>query len=392
MEQSFNNLFQKVGLLVQQVEDERKESQQRGERFNIFQICRIDHYELQHSAIIAEMIDPKGSHGQGELYLKLFMMEYGTKLSIDDIEYDKVEVRREVWTEAHDGRMDIFIEYNGHPLVIIENKLFAKDQSIQLIKYKKDADIKINKSQKTNQEFEYEIVYLSLDGKKASDDSSNGVDYFQMSYSKNIVDWLTQCIGHSARIPLVRETLIQYQNHIKQITNQNMEKDQKDKLLEILSQHPVEYEAILQIDHNEYLKYAYVNYVEGKFRLFASENNLIYKVDGLWERNKEKGFYFRQPNWNHAAIWFFSEASGFKDFYYGVSNYCGEKLGYPSFKLDCMEDDCTEYWPYGTSWMEYDNWDSRVSKAMVTGEFAESVIKSVLAVLEEINTRGLRMD
>lgn len=73
-------------------------------------------------------------------------------------------------------------------------------------------------------------------------------------------------------------------------------------------------------------------------------------------------------------------------------NYCGEKLGYPSFKLDCMEYDCTEYCPYGTSWMEYDNWDSRVSKAMVTGEFAESVIKSVLAVLEEINTRGLRMD
>lgn len=390
MEQSFNNLFQKVGLLVQQIEDERKESQQRGERFNIFQVCGIDHYELQHSAIIAEMIDPKGSHGQGELFLKLFMQAYGSKLTLEDIEYDKVEVRREEWTEVHDGRMDIFIEYNGLPLVIIENKLFAKDQSVQLLKYKNDADTKINKTQKTNQK--YEIVYLSLDGKRASDDSGDGVDYIQMSYSKNIVDWLTLCIEHSARIPLVRETLIQYQNHVKQITNQNMEKEQKNKLFEILSQHPAESAAILQIDHNEYLKYVYVNYVEVKFRSFASVNNLIYKVDGLWEKNKEKGFYFRQPNWNHAAIWFYSDASGFKDFYYGVSNYCGEKLGYPSIKLNCLSDGCTEYWPYGWSWMKYNNWDSRVSKAMITGEFAESVIESVLAVLEEINTRGLRMD
>ena len=82
MEQ-IESLLKKVGLLVKQEEDERKASELRGEQFNIFKVCGIDHYELQHSAIIAELLNPQGSHGQGALYLKLFMQVYGSKLPID---------------------------------------------------------------------------------------------------------------------------------------------------------------------------------------------------------------------------------------------------------------------------------------------------------------------
>ena len=34
-----------------------------GSRFNIFSVCGVNHYENTHSAIIAEFLNPKGTHG-----------------------------------------------------------------------------------------------------------------------------------------------------------------------------------------------------------------------------------------------------------------------------------------------------------------------------------------
>jgi len=34
-----------------------------GGRFNLFRIFGVDHYENTHSAIIAELLNPKGTHG-----------------------------------------------------------------------------------------------------------------------------------------------------------------------------------------------------------------------------------------------------------------------------------------------------------------------------------------
>ena len=205
MEQ-YKQLFKAVSQIVQQAKVAKEESRLRGEQFNIFKVCGIDHYELQHSAIIAELLNPQGSHGQGCLYLKLFMETYGSRLSVTNFNSKDIKVMSEEWTTEYDGRMDICINYKDVPFVIIENKLYASDQSIQLRRYDKDAQQRGAK--------EYEIVYLTLDGKYASEDSGKGVAYIRMSYSKDIIRWLDLCIEHSSRIPLVRETLIQYQNQL----------------------------------------------------------------------------------------------------------------------------------------------------------------------------------
>ena len=45
----------------------------KGEKFNIFRVCGVDHYETTHSAILAEFLNPKGGHGKETKYLHLFL-------------------------------------------------------------------------------------------------------------------------------------------------------------------------------------------------------------------------------------------------------------------------------------------------------------------------------
>lgn len=41
--------------------------------FNVFHLCQVDHYETMHSRIIAEFLNPQGSHGMGDVFLSEFL-------------------------------------------------------------------------------------------------------------------------------------------------------------------------------------------------------------------------------------------------------------------------------------------------------------------------------
>ena len=71
----------------------------RGERFNIFDILHVGHYEVRtHSPILAEFLNPQGSHGQGAVFLKSFLKEI---LDIPDTDFDAESAR--VATEVYIG-------------------------------------------------------------------------------------------------------------------------------------------------------------------------------------------------------------------------------------------------------------------------------------------------
>lgn len=389
MEQ-YEKLFESVSQLLNKVEVAKEESRLRGERFNIFKVCGIDHYELQHSSIIAEMIDPKGSHGQGCLYLNLFMETYGSKLCFGNLKPEDISVKKEERSYGengeYNGRMDIYVDYKGIPLLIIENKLYAKDQSIQLKKYDREA---IHRNAK---EGEYEIVYLTLDGKDASNDSGAGVHYIKMSYSKDIVKWLDLCIEKSSRIPIVRETLVQYQNHVKQLTHQDMEKKDKEKMFELMSNYP---EAIAEIIHNkwQYIEYVYKERVQKEFLAFANNHNLLYKENNLWGDGCG-GFFFHKLEWKHYAviIWRDTWSSGF---YIGVSWYGDrpqDKDILENNKLSCLTNNAIDYWPYGYAYLDkYRYWDEYTAVDMINGEFTRAITDYVVKIINEIEDKGLQM-
>ena len=61
--ENLQNLLNSVNAILREEKIKKEESLRRGERFNVFQICGVDHYEVKHSAIIAKILDPNGNHG-----------------------------------------------------------------------------------------------------------------------------------------------------------------------------------------------------------------------------------------------------------------------------------------------------------------------------------------
>jgi len=196
-----------------------------GENFNIFSILDIESDEVKtHSKFIYELLNPKGSHGSGDLFIQLFL----DKLPKIE-EYGKViNIVREYTTETV-RRIDFLIETEKY-LIGIEMKIYAGDQESQLSDYSKTIKNMGKRKNKTSV-----LYYLTLFGDDADDKSikslKSGKDYHLLSFSNHIYNWIEKCIEKSATKPIVREALVQYLNLIKKLTNKishNMEKEMKE--------------------------------------------------------------------------------------------------------------------------------------------------------------------
>lgn len=254
-----------------------------GGLFNMFAICGVNHYENTHSAIIAELLNPKGSHGLKHKLLDTFIQSLDPYFSIPNFNSETAKVYREYSTPQ--GRIDVFIEDDNNNAIIIENKIYAEDQDRQLIRYDTYA-----KDTKQN----YQILYLSLYGEDASEQSSAGITYLPIAHGKEIIDWLEQCVTIASRFPIVRETIIQYINHLKQLTGQDMDAKNKEEIVAVLSK--IEnLKAAQAIAQNYAATFDYLaeKYVNPLMEEFAKENGLEYKYITSEE------YYIRFELFNH---------------------------------------------------------------------------------------------
>ena len=116
-------------------EIERELDRRLAQRFNVFDYVRTD--ELGLSRVIANLLDPHGSHGQGSLFLRLMPAVrklVGTGGVPDDDEIS-VELERVITAQR---RIDVSVEMwiNGQPYCLaIENKPYAGDQEDQVKDY-----------------------------------------------------------------------------------------------------------------------------------------------------------------------------------------------------------------------------------------------------------------
>jgi hypothetical protein len=378
MEKELNKFLNEVNVILQQEKIKKEESLKRGERFNMFETLGVAHYEVTHSSILASFLNPKELHGQGDMFLKLFFSTIGDETGLDT-------ANSNVYTEFsnEEGRIDILIEDNNNKAVIIENKIYAGDQDAQLIRYNRFANNKYKKG--------FSIYYLTLAGDEASEKSAKTVQYKCISYAQDIINWLEQCIKESATTPMIRETLVQYKNHIKQLTNQDMEAINKEKLMEVMVANSEAVAAICNTQ-NEYKQYVYLTIVKPKFEEYCQKNHLLFEDSNLFEGSGERGFFFRKEEWKSAAIWFYTERAGEKDFYWGVSNYEGDALKVEKIQLDCISGPITDYWPYGYKYLsQYRNWDMNTLSEMVNGNYVKYITDLVNKALEEIDRKNLPM-
>lgn len=257
-----------------------------GGRFNMFKICGVNHYENTHSAIIAEFLNPNGTHGLKSKLLECFIEMLGDKFNIKEFNPSRVSVETEHYTG--DGRIDILIEDNQNKAIIIENKIYASDQSEQLKRYDRYAQQQYKNG--------YQILYLTLDGQEASEQSGEGVDYVKISYETDIINWLESCVSIATRYPIVRETIIQYINHLKQLTNQDMSTKNEEEITEVLSkiENLKAAKAICQ-NYSATFNALAKKYFNPKMEEFAKEKGLEY----YYETSDEPfiKFYLTKSDW-----------------------------------------------------------------------------------------------
>ena len=129
LEHFFASVNHRVELAETQ---QRRIDKRRATGFNVFHLIEPDENKL--SDILADLLDPKGDHGQGDLFLRLLFKQLG--LGSDAKLTKNATVQREAPTHGilkYRRRMDVFVEAGA--LLVIENKLDSLEQRDQVKDY-----------------------------------------------------------------------------------------------------------------------------------------------------------------------------------------------------------------------------------------------------------------
>jgi len=351
-----------------------------GGRFNMFRICGVNHYENTHSAIIAEFLNPKGSHGLKSKLLECFIETLKNDFKIDNFNCENANVRTEESTQ--EGRMDIFIEDNQGKAIIIENKVNAGDQEKQLIRYNEYA-------KKTYGKGNYQILYLTLDGGDASEQSADGVEYLPISYKETIIKWLDKCVAIAARFPMVRETISQYINHLKYLTNQDMDTKSKEEIVEHLSKtdNNIRAAQVIYQNYQAIFNELAKKYFNPKMDEFAKQKGLVYE----YVSSNESCIAFRIKSSNWQEIYWIEFCNDTKGCQYGLVNnpenkisneaksavyeYLKEKFGISGKKSD--------WWPFHT-FFDHLNIDTWINDIINSDKFFRDCIAKIEQLLSAI--------
>ncbi len=165
-------LAELIPAIVRNSAESREQNRLQSRDLNVFRFFNPG--ETTHSRLLAYFLDPRESHGQGDLFLVKFL----ELLEISQPESTKSSP----WiVTAELGRVDVLIKRKyPHTVVVIENKSnFAPDQPNQLYRYwhreiylkqlERNASQEETSNPPVNQ---YRVVYLSPASWKQADEQS----------------------------------------------------------------------------------------------------------------------------------------------------------------------------------------------------------------------------
>ena len=262
----------------------------KGVKFNVFSIIGRQHYEVQtHSAFIAELLNPKGLHGQGSMFLESFLKlekirsEYGGLSNYEDFKVYK-EFHIKSVESNNTGIIDILLRSKSNDKYIaIENKIYASDQPEQLYRYYKHT--------------ESPVIYLTLDGSEPGEYTLGDLtvdNVICLSYADDIVAWLNTCIKEVPLLPQIREILHQYQTLVKTLTGQPVDwrytmeianiffEGDNCKIIPTLENSILEFKVQLQLKFWEELEN---KMIDKKFQIC---DNIIFKGYNEYERQQSE--------------------------------------------------------------------------------------------------------
>jgi hypothetical protein len=331
-----------------------------GERFNIFKILEMSTKEVKlHSAFIAELLNPEGSHGQNDIFLKLFVKQLQThhpdKFVFEE-SHASVKIEHPIGEKTEDsgGRIDILITNRKKQGIIIENKIYAADQDNQLIRYKEYSN--------RNGYSSIPLIYLTLEGKDAAENSKQDLkldeDYVLISYKEDIIDWLTECRKEAATQPMLRETISQYINVVKYLTNQTIDDAMNETIMNEITSSKSNLESFFKLKQID-VKPSLIIKLKEQFEELAKKLDLL--VEYNIEFGKTESFVRFSNTQMHSYKIEFSFCGNNTGFVYGIykedkkytkqdQQLVKEKIG-----IDSLSDFPNEYlWIQDVT--EYSDW------------------------------------
>jgi hypothetical protein len=182
------------------------QERQSAPRFNLFQLLGVARDEVRtHSALLADLLTPQGTHGQGTLFLDAFLTHCQQKWTGFPRPQDTTASA--LWTvgpkNTHWGNLDLVIaSHECKLLLVIENKIGAGEQRDQLWRY----------AQWMQQQTLYPctgqaLLYLTPDGRCST--TAAAAPYYPLSYHEDITAWLSNTLN-KVDAPHVRAALMQY--------------------------------------------------------------------------------------------------------------------------------------------------------------------------------------
>ena len=192
-------LLQKVDRKLEVIRElEERFSDVLAPRFCIFNYLRDDEYGL--SRCLGDLLDPKGPHGQGTLFLDRFLGMIG----MDELCASSTEAKVGLEKSTDEKRrIDIFIEF-PNALVGIENKPWAADQELQLLDY---AGFLEQKAAGRSGPLEWKLIYLS--NREPGQDSTGGEEFdkyknahYEHCTYKNLEHWLQESAPRCNALPV----------------------------------------------------------------------------------------------------------------------------------------------------------------------------------------------
>lgn len=337
-------------------ESERKKIT--AEDFNIFNILGISHLEVStHSRFISNLLDPCGSHYQGNIFLELFMR----KIGIEDFNYADASIEVEK-SENKYGRFDIFITDDKNWTIIIENKIHAGSQEKQLGRYIEC----LNKTKKTKN---IKLLYLTLANEFDNDSHCNedyspgigisqreieflksqGVNtvediklYKHITYSNDILDWLIDAQKEAISLPRIREVIEQYIQIIRELTNKP-EGMAMNEIRDYIKKDKEHYNALTECCK------AYNNIRTDLIKKVFEDIKVIIKnkypnakiENSIEEDGTEKGLIFQSTKYKNVSLQCVFEGNLKGDLFIGIRNEGKEQLQLPK----------PDGWKEGNGWI-----------------------------------------
>lgn len=298
---SIQQLLNQVGTISKTYDLVAKST---GENFNLFRILGMETAEVKtHSRFLAELLNPKGSHLQGDAFLKLFISYLNNIKLIEEnnqqrsflknrielnSENAKIEVEKYIGRKIDEkgGRIDICITDSvGDNIICIENKIYAGEQDKQMQRYDNYAKKFKNRH----------LFFLTLWGNETK---TNGKELvYPISYKIHIIEWLELCKKEAVNLPILRESIGQYINLIKKLThqtiNKNMEKDLHEIILKNYDESSLIYENYEKSVFNLYN--SIIRELADKIKQYLRSSDWEVFQVGEIKSTKDRGLIFIKP-------------------------------------------------------------------------------------------------